>query len=73
MSDPQFNDYYEEVINTLAKEPEWRVGQAAFNILMDYRPNLAEEVRATNLDPFFFDTWDGCEAFFALVEERWNG
>lgn len=67
-----FKDYYEDVIDVLVREPEWRIGQAAFNVLMDYRPNLAEEIRATRLDPFFKSTWEDCEAFFAFAEENWN-
>lgn len=32
--------------------PEWRYGQAAFNVLERLEPELAEEVRGTVLDPF---------------------
>lgn len=36
-------------------QPNWRKGQAYFNVLSDVRPDLAERVRATILDPFYSD------------------
>lgn len=52
-----------------------RYGQALFNLLVERRPNLAEQVRATNRDPFYlngpaenFARWD---AFATYIEQNW--
>ena len=34
---------------------EWRPGQAWFNCLVDIRPDLAERIQGTGLDPFHDD------------------
>jgi len=36
----------------LARHKTWRAGQALFNALLRVRPDLAEEIRGTDLDPF---------------------
>ena len=38
--------------------PEWRLGQAYFNVLSVMHPELAKEVRASNNDPFYADDED---------------
>lgn len=48
-----------------------RSGQAYFNTLADVRPSLAEEVRATTLDPFYDDA--NLAAFLVWVGEHWDG
>lgn len=35
--------------------PQWRLGQCAFNALMDLRPDVADAIRATEDDPFYDD------------------
>ena len=35
--------------------PEWREGQAYFNLLFKDYPELAEEIRGTEYDPFYAD------------------
>ncbi len=59
----------------LAREKGWRYGQALFNLLTDVRPDLAEEIRGTDKDPFYmvgpadnFDRWD---RFAQHVERGW--
>ena len=55
-------EYYQELATN---RPEWsRKGQHAFNALLDYFPEFAEEIRATQLDPFYHD-----ERIPALFEE----
>ncbi len=46
------NDYWHEVIHAKAKNPNWRFGQTAFNVLYQVRPDLSERVRGTDIDPF---------------------
>lgn len=52
------------------RHPEWRGGQAAFNTLREIRPELAEELRGTEFDPFYRDELVG--AFFGQVAARWE-
>lgn len=47
----------------------WRMGQTAFNVLVNVRPDLSEQVRGTDLDPFYKD--DRLLAFYQWVEENW--
>ena len=49
--------------------PQWRAGQALFNVLHRIRPDLSERVRATKLDPFNRDTRN--PAFLNFVKENW--
>ena len=35
------------------ENPEWRYGQTVFNVLQVYRPEMAESIRGTCLDPFY--------------------
>lgn len=49
--------------------PTQRAGQAAFNVLHALRPDLSEQVRATDLDPFYQD--DRLADFFEFVEKEW--
>lgn len=37
------------------ENPSWRYGQAFFNCLNSIRPQLAETIRGTRLDPFHKD------------------
>lgn len=51
-----------------------RVGQAYFNVLMDYKPQLAEEVRGTELDPFQSNNSNDTrfKDFINFVNNNWN-
>lgn len=48
-------DYQAAVHAALKQHPHWRIGQAHFNVLSDMRPDLAELVRGSALDPFHND------------------
>jgi hypothetical protein len=45
--------YYTRVREYQEQNPELRRGQALFNVLHDIRPDLAEMVRGTDIDPFY--------------------
>jgi hypothetical protein len=45
--------------------PEQRYGQAAYNALHEFRPELAREIVGTTLDPFYNDD---VKPFFVHVE-----
>lgn len=47
-----------------------RVGQHAFNMLFDVKPKLAEKIRGTDYDPFYFDT--KLDKFWEFVGENWD-
>lgn len=49
---------YEELLQkakATAKRNHWRLGQALFNDLFALHPLIANEIRATPLDPFYSD------------------
>lgn len=50
-----FNDIVLELEKYRAAHPEQRTGQAYFNRLYELEPELANEIRATGLDPFYRD------------------
>ena len=49
--------------------PELRDGQRAFNVLWACRPDLAEQVRGTAIDPFYRD--EMLPSFYEWVGENW--
>lgn len=52
-------------------QPRWRDGQTYFNVLYAGRPDLADAVRGTDLDPFHRD--DRVPAFLRWVARNWDG
>lgn len=51
-------------------ESDWRLGQSFFNVLREVRPDLAERVRGTKVDPFYVD--DKVTDFLNFVGSRWE-
>jgi hypothetical protein len=62
----EFTRYQNRVDRYRKEHPEQRYGQAAFNVLYDERPELANQVRATLLDPFHVD--ERLTAFLRFIE-----
>jgi hypothetical protein len=60
----KFLDKFEEY----SKIVEWRKGQAYFNALHEVHPELADEIRGGNLDPFYQDK--RIDEFLAWVKTR---
>ena len=50
--------------------PGERAGQAAFNVLVEARPDLSEQIRTTDLDPFYHD--DRLPAFYNWLFYNWS-
>lgn len=48
-----FTDYLKLVVIVRSENPSWRKGQTYFNVLHDVRPDLAELIRGTSIDPFY--------------------
>lgn len=64
--------YAEYVVAIFGLRPrEQRRGQWAFNVLSAQRPDLAEFVRASGLDPFYEDS--RMNDFLDFVGENWDG
>jgi hypothetical protein len=49
---------------------EWRRGQTAFNFVFDTYPDIANELRATEFDPFYNDS--RLPAFWEQVEKLYK-
>ena len=44
---------HEAWIEAMTLYPEWRPGQALFNVLRDYDPAVAEVLRVSDSNPFY--------------------
>jgi hypothetical protein len=67
-----YEDYLKLVNDAYANIPAWRYGQTLFNILYDVDQELAEEIRSTELDPFFTIDQDKINNFLTFVKNRWE-
>lgn len=67
-------DFYVEIEDVLRANPSWQEGQALYNTLYAQRPDLCEQIRGTNKDPFFAQSKDddprltACKEF---LKESW--
>lgn len=56
---------------TNGEMPEtWRQGQGAFNLLVQVRPDLAELIRGSDIDPFNQDS--NLTLFYDFVMRHWD-
>lgn len=65
-----FENYQKAVQYAQDNNPQWRKGQAAFNVLMLNRPDLSEQVRGSGIDPFHHD--ERLDPFYCWVRDHWN-
>jgi len=65
-----FSYFQQEVKEQFAKNPNWRLGQTAFNVLYEQRPDISEQIRATDIDPFYNDS--RLPKFFEKVADLWE-
>lgn len=65
-----YSEFLAAVSASQAMHPEWRAGQAAFNVLATLRPDLSEKIRATPLDPFHLDA--RLPDFYLFVYQNWE-
>lgn len=54
----------------LAENSEWRLGQTYFNVLHTIAPDLANEIRGTDLDPFYKEGNGYVEEFIEWLETK---
>ena len=60
-------DIYKYMGHYRARHPEQRAGQAYFNALHERHPDVANEIRATEFDPFHDDAI--IPAFFRRLQD----
>ena len=48
--------FFTSVLRAENEHPSWRLGQTYFNVLHTLRPDLANKIRATYLDPFYINS-----------------
>lgn len=48
-----YEEFLRLAIERFTEHPRWRWGQTLFNVLAECRPDLSEQVRSTDLDPFY--------------------
>lgn len=65
-----FRQFFAGIASRKEKHPSERKGQAGFNHLSSVRPDLAEDIRGTDRDPFYDDKkWD---QFVQFLRENWD-
>lgn len=71
-----YDDYLEAVLIGSMQFINWRNGQVAFNTLAQMRPDLAEQVRGSDFDPFYADQlprgYEKMVSFLAYLREHWD-
>jgi hypothetical protein len=67
----QFTEFGTRV-QAMLRATRWRCGQAMFNVLTDMNLSLAEEVRGTELDPFYDNERIGAFMKHILEPEQYN-
>lgn len=55
-SDKLIGEFYKKLHNTMKTFPHWRRGQATFNVVNELRPDIANEFRGSDIDPFHDDS-----------------
>lgn len=51
------------------EDDTWRFGQVLFNELTMVRPDISEQIRGTQMDPFYKD--EKMDLFLNFVADRW--
>jgi hypothetical protein len=71
----KLNEYWQNVETMKKTYPYMRPGQAAFDVLANMRPDLAEKAIYYCIDPFYIhNTNDGAyRRFVAFVKNNWEG
>jgi len=70
MQQTTLSDFYKKVNET---NKNWRYGQVLFNCLVEIRPDLSEQIRGTDKDPFYENAFNSekIQNFFAFIEANW--
>lgn len=65
-----YADFLEKSIRASLRNPHWRLGQTFFNVLVEVRPDLSEQIRSSKLDPFYRD--ERVQEFLEFVRANWH-
>lgn len=64
-------DRFNKMVNqAMQMYPNWRYGQTLFNILYSVAPYIANEIRGTNIDPFYVDDEERIKKFFEFIYKK---
>ena len=71
MTELDFDQFYELALNSASKF-KIRKGQALFNLLSEIRPDLSEQIRGTDKDPFYIESnHPNWKRFIEFLEANW--
>jgi hypothetical protein len=64
--------FLETVYKYRKEYPNWRYGQVLFNALYEVDPDLANEIRGTEIDPFYYGIDEVTfTPFFEKIANNW--
>lgn len=65
--------FWEICTHVQAATPSWRWGQTAFNTLWELRPEMAEFIRGSSIDPFYASSQSlEMGKFWAWLDNNWD-
>ena len=71
-----YQEYLKTAILRNEENPNWRWGQTLFNVLFEFRPDLAQEIRGGEIDPYHAQTNNGGDKkitnFLDWVKNNWE-
>lgn len=72
-----YEEYLAAIGDYRVTHPEQRAGQASFNVLVQLRPDLSEDIRGTVLDPFYLLSSSArdrvlLKEFFLYLKDNWK-
>ena len=62
--------FFDLFYKTLSNNPNYRIGQCYFNVLWEIDPELANEIRGTEVDPFYLDK--KIPDFLETLAKKWE-
>ena len=68
----QLQEVYDLQREMFDKNKDWRFGQCFFNALYTLYPEVADRIRATDLDPFHIDTGKRFNKCVAAITEGYD-
>lgn len=66
------SEFFAECRREQDNHPSWRWGQAVCNTLHRLNPNLANEIHATDLDPYYWSDTKDMSRVVEKIEARWE-
>jgi len=66
----KFSQYLDDVVDANLNNPDWRFGQACFNVAFELEPEWCVTTEVISVDPFFND--NAVPDFLKLLRDRWE-